>query len=156
VVSLANVQPAALLVESRESGAVDNGLAQIRDVVKACVFHRLREKRRGVDDLQVRVTTASPMYDLQEENNDILSLVEEAIADTVVFLPKILPNESAKQAVIAGAIEAIELSKREAIARAQAEIQKIQAYINEQEAELTQLTHSIATHLVYSSEKQSN
>jgi hypothetical protein len=153
VASLTHVRSATLAIQSKDLVEVEDGLGQLQDVVKACVFHRLREKRQGVDELQVKVTIASPMYDLQGEYDDILSLVEEAIADTVAFLPKILPNESAKQAVIAGAVEAVELSKREAIDRAQLEIKKIQSYINDQETELAQLTHSVAASLIYSSEK---
>jgi cell division protein FtsL len=49
--------------------------------------------------------------------------------------------------VIEGAVAGIELTKRQAILKAQAEIQKIQSYIDDQEAELKQLNACILTHL---------
>jgi hypothetical protein len=147
VASLVNLPSATLTIRSNNPAEVEDGVGQLQDIVKACVFHRIKEKRQSADELQVRVAIASPMYDLQGDYGDILSLIEEVIADTVAFLPKILPHQAAQQAVIAGAIEAVELPKREAIAKAQAEIQKIQFYINEQEAELAQLSRSVAIHL---------
>jgi hypothetical protein len=122
-------------------------LSHLRDIVKACVFHRVRDMRKGVDDLQVTVTIASPLYDLQESYGDIHCLIDEAIADAVAFLPEISPGEGANEAVIEGAIAGIELTKRQAILKAQSEIRKIQSYIDDQEAELKQLNVCIVTHL---------
>jgi hypothetical protein len=122
-------------------------LSHLRDIVKACVFHRVRDMRKGADDLQVTVTIASPLYDLQESYGDICCLIDEAIADAVAFLPEIPPGDGANEAVIEGAIAGIEMTKRQAILKAQAEIQKIQSYIDDQEAELKQLNACILTHL---------
>jgi hypothetical protein len=36
-------------------------LSHLRDIVKACVFHRVRDMRKGADDLQVTVAIASPV-----------------------------------------------------------------------------------------------
>ncbi|NJR40136.1 MAG: hypothetical protein HC781_16585 [Leptolyngbyaceae cyanobacterium CSU_1_4] len=122
-------------------------LSHLRDIVKACVFHRIRDVRNGVDDLQVTVAIASPLYDLQESYDDIYCLVDEAIADAVAFLPEISPSDAADRAVLEGAIAGIELTKRQAILKAQVEIQKIQSYIDDQEAEIEQLNTSILDHL---------
>lgn len=124
-----------------------NRLSHLRDIVKACVFHRVRDMRKGADDLQVTVTIASPFYDLQEYYGDICCLVDEAIADAVAFLPEIAPGERANEAVIEGAIAGIELTKRQAILKAKLEMQKIQLYIDDQEAELKQLNASVLTYL---------
>ena len=122
-------------------------LSHLRDIVKACVFHRVRDMRKGADDLQVTVTIASPLYDLQEGYDDIRCLIDEAIADAVAFLPEIPPGDGANGAVIEGAIAGIELTKRQAILKAQLEIRKIQSYIDDQEAEIKQLNGCILTHL---------
>jgi hypothetical protein len=124
-----------------------NRLSHLRDIVKACVFHRVRDLRKGTDDLQVTVTIASPLYDLQENYGDIRCLIDEAIADAVAFLPEVTPSDAANGAVIEGAIAGIELIKRQAILKAQAEIQKIQSYIDDQEEELKQLNTCVVTHL---------
>ena len=122
-------------------------LSHLRDIVKACVFHRVRDMRKGADDLQVTVAIASPLYDLQDGYGDIYCLIEEAIADAVAFLPEVSPSDAARAAVVEGAIAGIELTKRQAILKAQGEIQKIQAYIDEQEAEVKQLSACILDHL---------
>lgn len=120
-----------------------NRLSHLRDIVKACVFHRIRDMRKGADDLQVTVTIASPLYDLQANCDDICNLIDEAIADAVAFLPGIAPGADADEAVIKGAIAGIELTKRQAIIKAQSEIQKIQSYIDDQEAEIEQINACI-------------
>jgi len=122
-------------------------LSHLRDIVKACVFHRIRDMRKGADDLQVTVAIASPSYDLQESYGDIHCLIDEAIADAIAFLPDISPSDAASAAVIEGAIAGIELNKRQAILKAQGEIQKIQSYIDDQEAEIKQLSADIFEHL---------
>jgi len=103
--------------------------------------------RKGADDLQVTVAIASPLYDLQESYGDIHCLIDEAVADAIAFLPDISPSDAASAAVIEGAIAGIELDKRQAILKAQAEIQKIQAYIDDQEAEIKQISACIVDHL---------
>jgi hypothetical protein len=122
-------------------------LLHLRDIVKACVFHRVRDMRKGADDLQVTVAIASPLYDLQDGYGDIHCLIEEAIADAVAFLPDVSPSDASRAAVIEGAIAGIELTKRQAILKAQGEIQKIQSYIDDQEAEVKQLSACILDHL---------
>jgi hypothetical protein len=122
-------------------------LSHLQDIVKACVFHRIRDMRKGADDLQVTVAIASPLYDLQESYGDIHCLIDEAVADAIAFLPDISPSDAASAAVIEGAIAGIELDKRQAILKAQAEIQKIQAYIDDQEAEIKQISACIIDHL---------
>lgn len=122
-------------------------LSHLRDIVKACVFHRIRDMRKGADDLQVTVSIASPSYDLQESYGDIHCLIDEAVADAIAFLPDICPSDAASAAVIEGAIAGIELNKRQAILKAQAEIQKIQSYIDDQEAEIKQLSACTVDHL---------
>lgn len=126
---------------------VPSRLSHLRDIVKACVFHRIRDMRKGADDLQVTVTIASPLHDLQQGYDDIRCLIDEAIADAVAFLPEIAPGEGANGAVIEGVIAGIELSKRQAILKAESEIQKIQSYIDDQEAELKQLNACVLAHL---------
>jgi hypothetical protein len=135
------------------STPVPSRLSHLRDLVKACVFHRIKETRQGVDELQVTVTIASPLYDLQEEYRDVCALVDESIGDAMAFLPEIVPNEAAHKAIVEGAIEGIELTKREAILKAQAEIEKIQAYIADQEAELNQINKCVVNHLYHSDTK---
>lgn len=147
MVSLVKNQPINSLASSVRPLQASGRLSHLRDIVKACVFHRVRDMRQGVDDLQVTVTIASPLYDLQESYGDIRCLVDEAIADAVAFLPEVLPGEGAKGAVIEGAIAGIELTKRQAIFKAQSEIQKIQSYIDDQEAELKQLNACVLAHL---------
>ncbi|MBW4515687.1 MAG: hypothetical protein KME11_10725 [Timaviella obliquedivisa GSE-PSE-MK23-08B] len=121
-------------------------LSHLRDIVKACVFHRVRDMRKGADDLQVAVTIASPLYDLKETYSDIYCLIDEAIADAIAFLPEIPSSDASERAVMEGAIAGVELTKRQAILKAQAEIQKIQSYIDEQEAEIEQLSTCILEH----------
>jgi len=103
--------------------------------------------RKGADDLQVTVTIASPLYDLQESYGDIRCLIDEAIADAIAFLPEVTPSDATNRAVTEGAIAGIELTKRQAVLKAQAEMRKIQSYIDDQEAELKQLNAYITTHL---------
>lgn len=142
-------------IKTKTVGLVGNGsrpfqapsrLSHLRDIVKACVFHRIRDMRKGVDDLQVSVAIASPLYDLHDNYDDIHSLIDEAITDAVAFLPEISPSDAANIAVMEGAIAGIELSKRQAILKAQEEINKIQSYIDDQELEIKQLNASILTY----------
>jgi hypothetical protein len=152
----ATVVPNAVMANKVHPIRPNNRLSHLRDIVKACVFHRIKDMRQGVDDLQVNVVVASPLYDLQDEYCDIRALVDEAIADAVAFLPEVCPDDAANKAVIEGAIAGIEMTKRQAILKAQAEIQKIQAYIDDQEAELRSINDSIAAHLHNSSLRTSS
>jgi hypothetical protein len=145
--SLTSVRSAKITPSLDRSMPVPSRLAHLRDLVKACVFHRIKETRQGVDELQVTVTIASPLHDLQEEYADICALVDESIGDAIAFLPEITPDEAAHKAIVEGAIEGIELTKREAILKAQAEIEKIQAYITEQEVALNQINTCVVNHL---------
>lgn len=147
MVSFVKAQTMKSLVRNVHPLPSTNRLAHLQELVKACVFHRVRDMRKGVDDLQVAVTIASPLYDLQKSYGDIYRLINEAIADAVAFLPEVVPGEAANEAIIEGAIAGIELTKRQAILKAQAEIQKIQSYIDDQEEELKQLNACIVAHL---------
>lgn len=147
MVGFVKTQPMNLAASGVRPFQAPSRLSHLRDIVKACVFHRVRDMRKGVDDLQVTVTIASPLYDLQDSYGDIRSLIDEAVADAVAFLPEIPPGDSANEAVIEGAIAGIELTKRQAILKAQSEIRKIQSYIDDQEAELEQLNVCILNHL---------
>lgn len=155
MVSFVKTQTVRSMVSNVHPLPVTGRLCHLRDIVKACVFHRVRDLRKGADDLQVTVTIASPLYDLQETYGDIRCLIDEAVADAVAFLPEVAPSDAANGAIIEGAIAGIELNKRQAILKAQAEIQKIQAYIDNQENELQQLNHCITTHLQNKSFKPS-
>jgi hypothetical protein len=147
VTSLANATAYLTLEQKRPIPTIDR--SRLRDLVKACVFHRVRETRQGMDELQVSVTVASPMYDLQEDYKDICSLVDEAITDAMDFLPEPPANERDYQAIVEGAIAGIELTKREAILKAEADIRKIQAYIEDQEVELNQVNNAVVSHLYH-------
>jgi hypothetical protein len=151
--SLTHTRSARMNHSSDRSLIVASRLSHLRDLVKACVFHRIKETRQGVDELQVTVTIASPLYDLQEEYADVCTLVDESIGDAIAFLPEIDPSDAAHKAIVEGAIAGIELTKREAILKAQAEIEKIQAYIADQEAELNQINKCILNHLYRSDTK---
>jgi hypothetical protein len=146
VTSLTNAKAVYLTLEqSHFVPALDR--AHLHELVKACVFHRVREARQGIDELQISVTVASPMYDLQEDYSDICSLVDGAIVDAMDFLPEATTTDKDYQAIVEGAIAGIELTKREAIRKAEAEIRKIQAYIEDQEAELSQVNNAVVSHL---------
>ena len=147
MVSLINSQAVTSVVRNVHPLQVTSRLSHLRDIVKACVFHRVRDMRKGADDLQVTVTIASPLYDLQESYGDIRCLIDEAIADAIAFLPEVTPSDATNRAVTEGAIAGIELTKRQAVLKAQAEMRKIQSYIDDQEAELKQLNAYITTHL---------
>jgi hypothetical protein len=145
--SLTHTRSARMTHSLDHSMPVPSCLSYLRDLVKACVFHRIKETRQGVDELQVTVTIASPLYDLQEEYADVCAVVDESIEDVMAFVLEIDPSDAAHRAIVEGAIAGIELSKREAILKAQAEIDKIQAYIAEQEAELDQINKCVVNHL---------
>jgi hypothetical protein len=149
--SLTHMRSARLTQSLDRSMQNPNRIFHLRDLVKACVFHRIKETRQGVDELQVTVAVASPLYDLQEEYTDVCALVDESIKDAMAFLPEVPHSEVAQKAIVEGAIAGIELTKREAILKAQAEIEKIQAYIADQEAELDQINSCVINYLYRSS-----
>jgi hypothetical protein len=148
VTNITNTRPAHLIQEQNRPVPTPDR-SRLRDLVKACVFHQVREKRRGVDELQVSVTVASPMYDLQESYGDICALVDRAIADAMDFLPEAPTNPEDYRAIVEGAIAGIELTKREAILKAEADIRKIQDYIEDQEAELNRVNNAVVSHLYH-------
>lgn len=147
MVGLTETKTINSLSSNAQSFQASSRLSHLRDIVKACVFHRIRDVRKGADDIQVTVAIASPLYDLQDTYGDIHCLVDEAITDAVAFLPEISPSDAANTAIIEGAIAGIELSKRQAILKAQEEIRKIQSYIDDQELEIEQMNTCILAHL---------
>lgn len=109
---------------------------QTQQLVKAVVAETIADLRQGTDELQVYLGVSSGMVDLQQEDS-----VHEAVVNAVAtVMSNLAVDETDDQrivnSIVLGALEGSSLHKYQAIVRAEAQLEKLRSYIDDEKVQL--------------------
>jgi hypothetical protein len=124
------------------------GSDQVQEIIRITIADAIADAKQGTDELRVHLAISSSLASLHEETDISYEIALETVAMVINNLSMAeAENENIFSSIILGALEGASLHKYQAILKAEAQLETLEAHIKDEKKQLRKQLQYTLGHL---------